>query len=203
MDQTIKNAPREKPASIVEQSLHIQEVNALQRMQSVSSVEKRNIMALFANTKAKEGMLMSYKPSPNQNYTVEDYSPSYVTATVHHLKMVMVKTLNHPRPLPHIRPLWLSKEVSSQIFQIPYEVDTGASSSILPLYKANKCSFGTDLKLGQQTINLKGYNDSPLENLGSCSVYLYHGKKTYKVSGEMADSKGHMILGRQQALLMA
>ena len=27
--------------------------------------------------------------------------------------------------------------------------------------------------------------------------------KTYKVSCEMADSKGHMILGRQQALLMA
>ena len=63
MDQTIKYAPREKPASIVEQSLHIQEVNALQRVQSVLSVETRNIMALFANTKAKEGMLMSYKPS--------------------------------------------------------------------------------------------------------------------------------------------
>ena len=63
VDQTIKNAPREKPASIVEQSLHIQEVNALQRVQSVLSVETRNIMVLFANTKAKEGMLMSYKPS--------------------------------------------------------------------------------------------------------------------------------------------
>ena len=63
VDQTIKNAPTEKPASIVEQSLHIQEVNALQRVQSVLSVETRNIMALFANTKAKEGMLMSYKPS--------------------------------------------------------------------------------------------------------------------------------------------
>lgn len=63
VDQTIKNAPREKPASIVKQSLHIQEVNALQRVQSVLSVETRNIMALFANTKAKEGMLMSYKPS--------------------------------------------------------------------------------------------------------------------------------------------
>ena len=63
MDQTIKNAPREKLASVVEQSLHIQEVIALKRVQSVLSVEKRNIMALFANTKAKEGVLMSYKPS--------------------------------------------------------------------------------------------------------------------------------------------
>ena len=56
---------------------------------------------------------------------------------MHHLKMVMVKTLNHPQPLPHIRPLWLSKEISSQIFHIPCEVDTGTSSNILPLCKAN------------------------------------------------------------------
>ena len=39
----------------------------------------------------------------NQNSTVEDYTPVYVTATMHHLKMVMVKTLNHPQSLPHIR----------------------------------------------------------------------------------------------------
>ena len=68
---------------------------------------------------------------------MEDYTPVYVTATMHHLKMVMVKTLNHPQPLPHIRPLWLSKELSSQIFHIPCEVDTGTSSNILPLYKEN------------------------------------------------------------------
>ena len=61
MDQTIKNAPREKPVSIVEQSLHIPEVK--QRKQSASSVEKTDIMALFASPKAKEGVLTSYKPS--------------------------------------------------------------------------------------------------------------------------------------------
>ena len=113
----------------------------------------------------------------------------------------MVKTLNHPQPQPHIRPLWLGKELSSQIFQISCEVDTGASCKILPLYKA-KALFGTDLKLGKPTVNLKGYNDSPVENLGSFSMYLYHGKQTYKVSCEVADSKGHLILGRQQVLLM-
>ena len=46
MDQTIKNAPREIPVSIVEQSLHTQGVHALQRTQSVSSVGKRDIMAI-------------------------------------------------------------------------------------------------------------------------------------------------------------
>ena len=83
----------------------------------------------------------------NQNSTVEDYTPVYVTATMHHLKMVMVKTLNHPQPLPHIRSLWLSKELSSQIFHIPCEVDTGTSSNILPLDKQilfwNRSQAGT------------------------------------------------------------
>jgi len=45
-------------------------------------------------------------------------------------------------------------------------------------------------------------NDSPVGNLGSCIVYLYHGDKMYRVLYEVADSKGHMILGRKQALVM-
>ena len=51
-------------------------------------------------------------------------------------------------------------------------------------------------------MNLKGYNDSPVVNLGSCIVCLYHGNKTFRVLWEFADSKGHMILGRKQALVM-
>ena len=58
-----KCTKRETSFNIVEQSLHIQEVNALQRKQSASSVEKTDMMALFASPKAKEGVLMSYKPS--------------------------------------------------------------------------------------------------------------------------------------------
>ena len=54
----------------------------------------------------------------------------------------------------------------------------------------------------QPTVNLKGYNHSPVENLGSCIVYLYHGNKIYRVLCQVADSKGHMILGRNQALIM-
>ena len=58
------------------------------------------------------------------------------------------------------------------------------------------------MKLGKPTMNLKGYNDSPVENLASCIVYLYHGNKMYRVLCEVTDSKGHMILGRKQALDM-
>jgi len=72
----------------------------------------------------------------------------------------------------------ISQESSSQIFQINCEVDTGASCNILPLHKA-KALFGEDLKLGKPTVNLKGYNHSPVENLGSCIVYLYHGNKVF------------------------
>ena len=69
------------------------------------------------------------------------------------------------------------------------------------MYKA-KALFGESLKLGKPTMTLKGYNDSPVENLGSCIVYLYHGNKMYRVLCKVTDSKGHMILGRKQALDM-
>jgi len=66
----------------------------------------------------------------------------YVAETIiHHLKTVTMESLNHPKSEPHIRPLWISQESSSQIFQIDCEVDTGASCNILPLYKA-KALFG-------------------------------------------------------------
>ena len=107
----------------MEQSLHIQELNALQRKQSASSVEKTDIMALFASPKAKEGVNeLQTQPidAPlNEDSTAEDYAPVYFTATVNHLKMVIVKTLNCPLPQPHIHPLWLSKELSSQISRSP------------------------------------------------------------------------------------
>ena len=132
---------------------------------------------------------------------LNEYKPVYFNALIHHLKTVTVESLNHPKPEPCIPPLRLSQESSSQIFQIDCKVDTSASCNILPLYKA-KALFGNNLKLGKPTVNLKGYNDSPVENLDSCIVYLYHGNKIFRVLCEVADSKGHMILGRKQALIM-
>ena len=139
----------------------------------------------------------------NQNSTVEDYTPVYVTATMHHLKMVMVKTLNHPQPLPHIRSLWLSKELWSQIFHIPCEVDTGTSSNNLPLDKANALLEQIPSWDNRQWI-WKATMTAQLRILDPVlCTFIMARLKTYKVSCETADSKGHMILGRQQALLMA
>lgn len=58
------------------------------------------------------------------------------------------------------------------------------------------------MKLGKPTVNVKGYNGSPGESLWSCIVYLYHGKKIYRVLCKVADSKGHRILCRKEALVM-
>ena len=127
----------------------------------------------------------------------------YFTAAVYYLKTVIAKTLNHFHSQPHIRPLWLSKELDLITdFHISCRVDKNASCNILLLYKA-KSIFGTDLKLGQPTMKMKGYinSDISVESLGSCYVYLHYGKQTYKVSC-VADSKDYIILGRHQALLM-
>ena len=139
----------------------------------------------------------------NEDSTAEDYTQVYFTAAVHYLKTVMARTLNHSYSQPHIRPLWVIKELDLiKDFQISCRIDTNASCNIVPLYKA-KSLFGTDLTLGQPTMNLKGYinNDISDESLGFCCVYLHYGKQTYKVSS-VADSKDYMILARQQALLM-
>ena len=105
----------------------------------------------------------------NKDTVAEDYTQVYFTAAVHYLKTVMAKTLNHSHSQPHIRPLWASKELDLiTYFQISCRVDTNPSCNILPLYK-EKSLFGTDLKLGQPTMNLKGYinNDISVESLGS------------------------------------
>ena len=95
---------------------------------------------------------------------LNEYKPVYFNAPILHLKTVTVESLNHPKPEPCFPPLRLSQESSSQIFQIDCKVDTSASCNILPLYKA-KALFGNNLKLGKPTVNLKGYNDSTVENL--------------------------------------
>ena len=47
-----------------------------------------------------------------------------------------------------------------------------------------------------------GDNDNPIKNLGSIIAFLYYGNDKYKVLCEVADSSGHMILSRDQALRM-
>ena len=136
-----------------------------------------------------------------QDCTLGDYSPVYFNTSIHTLKTARVFSLNQPQKPVHIRPLWLSQELKSKVFCIECEVDTGADCNLLPLSKA-KALFGNKLKLGPPTVNLRGYNDNPVENLGSCTVFVYHGREIYKILCEVANSNGPMILGREQALKM-
>ena len=70
-------------------------------------------------------------------------------------------------------------------------------ANLLPLYKEKTLS-GECIQLRPPTVKLIVYHDSPIKNLGSIIVFLYHGNGKFKV----ADSSGHMILGRDQALGM-
>jgi len=62
--------------------------------------------------------------------------------------------------------------------------------------------FRDDFKLGKLTVNLKGYNDSPVKNTGSYIMCLHHGNKKYRVLCKVTDSKGHMTLDRKEALVV-
>ena len=62
--------------------------------------------------------------------------------------------------------------------------------------------FRENIKLQPSTMKLIGHNDSPVKNLLSIIVFLYHGNEKNKDQCEVADNSGHMILGRDQALRM-
>ena len=133
---------------------------------------------------------------------LDEYEPVYFNAPIHHLKSVTVESLNDPKSEPHIRLLWLSQESSSEIFRIDCKVATGARYNSVPLHKTIALS-GEDLKLGTGTVNLKGYNDIPVENWGpALCTFTMVTSCTDRVSCEVTDREGHMILGRKQALDM-
>ena len=59
-------------------------------------------------SKSKGGNVNELQTQPidaplSEDCTAEDRTPVYFIATVHHFKTVVVKTLNHPQPQPHIR----------------------------------------------------------------------------------------------------
>lgn len=136
-----------------------------------------------------------------QDYTPDDYKPMFFHGNIHSLKTATIKSLNQPASKPHIKPLWLSELLTSQIYCIDCEVDTGADCNVIPLSKAKEL-FGKSLKLDPPTLQLRSYNNVPVKNFGSCFLFLYHGEHVYKVKCEVAESNGPVILGREQALKM-
>ena len=164
-----KEGQRGKLVSTVEQNRHIPKSECPAKKAKCFKCGKEGHYGSVCKSKSKDAhvdelQVQSTKASECVDCVLIEYEPVYFNAPIHHLKTVTVESLNHPKSEPHICPLWLSQESSSQIFQIDCEVDTSVSCNILPLYKA-KALFGNDLKLGKPTVNLKGYNDSPVENL--------------------------------------
>ena len=88
-----------------------------------------------------------------------------------------------------------------EIFCKDCEADTGLSCNILPLYKVKALS-GKFTQLGPPTVHPRNYNHSPVKNLGSYIVFLYHGNEKCRVLCEVADIKCYRILGGKHSLRM-
>ena len=182
-----KDTSRGRPFSPVEQNHHIQKASSKQRMQHASSVGKQDTTAVYASQKAR----MPRSLREGHNHRQKHLTKTIFCRTTHlytSIQISTIRSLNHPEPEPHIRPLWLCKEPSLQMFWIYCEVDTGASCNLLPLHKT-KALFRKKIKLGQPTVHLRGYNDSPIEILSSCMIFLYHGYQKHRILSELQTSK--------------
>ena len=106
-----------------------------------------------------------------QNCIPEEYIAVYFNADGLTISTVAGKSLNNPKPESQIRPLRLSKAISSQIYCIDCKANTGASCNILPLYKV-RTLFGENIQEELPTVKLIAFNDSPINNLSSIIVFL-------------------------------
>ena len=81
------------------------------------------------------------------------------------------QSLNSPTPELRIRPLWLSKELPSQIYFMDCKVNTWQAAT----------SYHS-IKWRHFLEKLTGYNNSLIKKFGSIIVFLYHGNEKYKFS---------------------
>lgn len=93
-------------------------------------------------------------------------------AMFHHIQSFHVKSINDISN-KHIRPLWLSAANGGIIHQIECEIDSGAGRNVMPLY-LHKSLFG-DKELLPNSVQIFGYGESPVANLGACTIAIHTG----------------------------
>ena len=120
-----------------------------------------------------------------QDCLLNDYKPMLFHGNIHSLITAAIESLNQTALKPHIRSLWLSKLLTSQIYCIDCENDTGADCNVFPLSKGKEL-FGNSLKPEPPTVKLRGYNNVPGKKFGSCFLFLCHGENAYNVRCEVA-----------------
>ena len=59
-----------------------------------------------------------------------------------------------------------------------------------------------DYSLQPLRVYIKAYGGKPAHNLGLCIAYMHNGHKIYRVLCQVTDTKGYLILDREQAQQM-
>ena len=114
-------------------------------------------------------------------------------ALFHHIQTYHVKSINDTSS-KHIKPLWLSATSEGPIHQVECEIDTGAGCNVMPLYM-----FG-DKELMPTSVQTFGYGESPIANLGACTITIHtSNKQSQMATSQVTDTRGYLILGRTTA----
>ena len=75
--------------------------------------------------------------------------------------------------ISNIRPLWLTGANGGIIQQIECKIDSGAGCNVMLLY-LHKSLFG-DRELLPTSVHIFGYGESPVANLGACTIAIHTG----------------------------
>ena len=99
----------------------------------------------------------------------------------------------------HIKPLWLSTASGGPIYEVECEIDTGVGCNVMPLY-LQKSLFG-DKSLTPTSVQIFGYGESPVANLGACTIAIHTGDRQLPqmATCQVTDTRGYLILGRETA----
>ncbi|PFX16986.1 hypothetical protein AWC38_SpisGene18711 [Stylophora pistillata] len=90
----------------------------------------------------------------------------------HHIQTFHVKSINDTSS-KHIEPLWLSTASGGLIYEVECEINIGAVCNVMPLY-LHKSLFG-DKSLTPTSVQIFGYGESPVANLGACTIVIQTG----------------------------
>ena len=97
----------------------------------------------------------------------------------------------------HTEPLWLSTASGGPIHQVECEIDTGAGCNVMPLYLHISLIGGKSLT--PTSLQIFGYGESPLPNLGACTIAIHTGdrQQPQMTTCQVTDTRGYLILGRE------
>ena len=115
---------------------------------------------------------------------------------LHHIQSFHVKSINDTLS-KHLKPLWLSTASGGPIRLNARSIGVGCN--VMPLY-LHKSLFG-DNSLAPTFVQISGYGESPVANLGACTIAIHTGdrQEPQMATCQVTDTRGYLILGRETA----